>query len=300
LVIIGEVYKFSTIDLKKLKKYTLFSISLNGMSVTEALGTIKGFINKSSDRIIVINTKESLDTQLKNYFYSLKKQKFEIVSIEDFLEKYLQKVHLSQKVTKNIKALSRWQYIQKRAVDYLVSIPLALFSTPVLLYSIYKIKKESPEAGAFFTQTRVGIDEKPFECIKLRSMRTDIEYFNHYTQDNDPRIFKYGAFIRKTRIDELPQLLNILKGDMHIIGPRAEWIYLVKQYEEKIPNYHLRHLVKPGITGWAQVNYPYGRNLDDTRQKLMYDLYYIKHWSLLLEFKIIFKTALVVFGKKGV
>ena len=106
--------------------------------------------------------------------------------------------------------------------------------------------------------------------------------------------------MRKSRVDELPQLLNVVKGDMHLIGPRAEWIDLVKDYEKQLPNYHKRHKVAPGITGWAQVNYPYGRNLEDTRQKLMCDLYYIKHWNLWLEIKVVLKTIAVVLGKKGI
>jgi len=134
-----------------------------------------------------------------------------------------------------------------------------------------------------FKQKRVGKDEKEFYCYKFRSMKTDIDYFNHYTQKNDPRIFKWGDFMRKSRIDELPQLINVFKGEMHLIGPRAEWSELVNNYEKEIPDYHLRHIVAPGITGWAQVNYPYGANLEDTKQKLMYDLYYIKNWSLWLE-----------------
>jgi len=130
-------------------------------------------------------------------------------------------------------------------------------------------------------------------------MRTDIDFFDHYTQENDPRIFKWGEIMRKTRIDELPQLWNVIKGDLHIIGPRAEWDELVKNYEKEWSFYHLRHLNAPGITGWAQVNYPYGKNLEDTYQKLMYDLYYIKNWSLWLEIKTIFKTVMVMVGRKG-
>lgn len=301
MVILGEAYEFTNFDIKKLRNYSINHIEYNkNYSYLKIIQNIKKVIDDNNDKIIVINTLDKLDPQLEQYLNVLKKEDFKILPINEFLEQYLQKVLLSLNITKNIQPLNRWQYFQKRVIDYLVTIPLAILTSPIILYSIYKIKKESPEAGAFFTQARVGKGEKPFECIKLRSMRTDVEYFNHYTQDNDPRIFKYGAFIRKTRIDELPQIFNILKGDMHIIGPRAEWIDLVKQYEEKLPNYHRRHLVKPGITGLAQVNYPYGRDLEDTRQKLMYDLYYIKHWSLLLELKITFKTVLVVLGKKGI
>jgi lipopolysaccharide/colanic/teichoic acid biosynthesis glycosyltransferase len=131
-------------------------------------------------------------------------------------------------------------------------------------------------------------------------MHEKTDYFNYYTQENDPRIFPYGDTMRKSRIDELPQILNIIKGEMHLIGPRAEWNELVEDYEQQIPFYKERHLVAPGITGWAQVNYPYGSNIEDTRQKLMYDLYYIKHWSIWLDLKIVWKTVMVVAGKKGI
>jgi lipopolysaccharide/colanic/teichoic acid biosynthesis glycosyltransferase len=105
--------------------------------------------------------------------------------------------------------------------------------------------------------------------------------------------------MRKSRLDEIPQVWNIIKGEMHLIGPRTEWDILVAQYESQIPYYNERHLVRPGITGWAQVMYPYGANVEDARQKLMYDLYYIKHWSLMLELKIVWMTIMTVLGRKG-
>ena len=138
-----------------------------------------------------------------------------------------------------------------------------------------------------------------FGCCKFRTMHENSE-FAKYTKKDDNRVFPFGKFMRKTRIDELPQYINVLKGDMHLIGPRAEWSILVSEYEKEIPYYNERHLVRPGITGWAQVNYPYGENLYDTKQKLMYDLYYIKHWSLWLEIKVVFKTIWIVLGRKGV
>ena len=162
-----------------------------------------------------------------------------------------------------------------------------------------KINEES-EGSIYFKQNRVGFNGEEFECIKFRSMHENCDFFNHYTQENDPRIFPWGEYMRKRRYDELPQMLNILRGEMHLIGPRTEWNELVKKYEKEIPYYHLRHIVAPGITGWAQVMYPYGTNVEDAKQKLMYDLYYIKHWNILLELKIVWMTAMVVFNKKGI
>lgn len=189
-------------------------------------------------------------------------------------------------------------FLQKRIIDLSISGFLLIISSPIIAYTIYRIKKESP-GPIFFTQPRVGLHGKKFTCYKFRSMHTNAS-FNPYTEEKDPRIFKYGNIMRKMRIDELPQILNILKGDMHLIGPRAEWDILVEKYETIIPNYKQRHSVRPGITGLAQVSYPYGRNIYDAKQKLKYDLIYIKNWSLWLELKVAVKTAGVVFGKKGV
>ena len=119
-----------------------------------------------------------------------------------------------------------------------------------------------------------------------------------YTRENDARITRTGRWLRKLRLDELPQLWNVLKGDMSLIGPRAEWEKCVERYEKKIPFYHFRHLVKPGITGWAQVNYPYGESEEDALNKLQYDLYYIRHYSLKLDAMIVLKTVhTMLFGK---
>jgi len=189
------------------------------------------------------------------------------------------------------------QFVQKRMVDLIIGSSLLLVALPVILYSIYRIKKESP-GSILFKQSRIGLNGKAFMCYKFRSMHTNSK-FNPYTQENDSRIFPFGNTMRKMRVDELPQLLNILKGEMHLLGPRAEWDILVKDYEKIIPNYHSRHLVAPGITGLAQVCYPYGRNVEDAKKKLQYDIDYIQNWSLLKELNVVFKTIKVVLGKEG-
>jgi lipopolysaccharide/colanic/teichoic acid biosynthesis glycosyltransferase len=123
--------------------------------------------------------------------------------------------------------------------------------------------------------------------------------YESYTTKDDYRIYPFAKFLRELRIDEFPQLINILIGDMHLVGPRAEWVKLSDVYYQKIANYDLRHIVRPGITGWAQILYPYGRNEGDAQQKLMYDLYYIKNWSIWLEIEICFKTFFVMLDKRG-
>jgi exopolysaccharide biosynthesis polyprenyl glycosylphosphotransferase len=149
----------------------------------------------------------------------------------------------------------------------------------------------------FFRQSRVGKNRALFELYKFRTMSVQHDG-PLYTGTNDRRITPIGRILRATRLDELPQLWNVLIGDMSLIGPRAEWIKLVDEYEKEIPCYHFRHLVKPGITGWAQVNYPYGANLNDTLRKLEYDLYYIRYFSFVLDASIVLKTIhIMLFGK---
>jgi lipopolysaccharide/colanic/teichoic acid biosynthesis glycosyltransferase len=152
---------------------------------------------------------------------------------------------------------------------------------------------------AIFRQARVGREGDPFTAYKFRTMhnRADAEE-DIYTRADDPRITRVGRVLRKLRLDELPQLWNVFRGEMSLIGPRAEWTKCAELYEKKIPFYHFRHLVKPGITGWAQVNYPYGESEEDAIEKLKYDLYYIRHYSLKLDAMIVLKTVhTMLFGK---
>ncbi len=185
----------------------------------------------------------------------------------------------------------------KRASDVVLAIMGLILFGPFILLSVIAIWLEDRGQG-FFTQRRIGLNKVPFRIFKLRTMRTNQESSSRYTLPDDSRITKVGGFLRLTRLDELPQLWNVLKGEMSLIGPRAEWDELVERYGEEIPCYHFRHLVKPGITGWAQVNYPYGANMEDTIRKLEYDLYYIRHFSFLLDAAIVLKTIhIMLFGK---
>lgn len=184
----------------------------------------------------------------------------------------------------------------KRATDiFLALIGLAL-AVPFIALSALAIWIDD-RGPIFFRQTRVGHNHVPFPLIKLRTMRA-VAGGDLYTRKGDARITRVGKFLRASRLDELPQMWNVLVGDMSLIGPRAEWDRLVENYEREIPCYHFRHLVKPGITGWAQVNYPYGANREDTIRKLEYDLYYLRHFSFRLDCTIILKTIhIMLFGK---
>jgi len=300
VIIIGEKYKFIPLEIEKLQKNFHLHFIKNDKNI---INEIEKILQKEKKKIIVLNIKNPSNELIK-YLTELELKGVKYFTIEHFLEKHLHKLYIPRDNSKidyldEIKSFNKTQYFIKRIIDFSIAIPLGIITSPIMLYSAYRIKKESPDGPILFKQTRIGKNKKPFICYKFRSMRTDIDFFDHYTQENDPRIFKWGAFMRKTRIDELPQLWNVIKGDLHIIGPRAEWDELVKNYEKEWSFYHLRHLNAPGITGWAQVNYPYGKNLEDTYQKLMYDLYYIKNWSLWLEIKTVFKTVWVMIGRKG-
>jgi len=185
----------------------------------------------------------------------------------------------------------------KRLSDIVLSSLGILFTLPLIAAAALAIKIEDG-GPIFFRQNRIGRNRTPFPLFKLRTMHTT-EGGDLYTQKNDRRITRIGGFLRTSRIDEIPQLLNVFRGEMSLIGPRAEWDKLVADYESKIPCYHFRHLVKPGITGWAQINYPYGANLEDTLRKLEYDLYYIRHFSFVLDASIVLKTVHVMLFGKG-
>lgn len=307
MIILGEKYKFHKLEKSKLgiSKSDIHYIKDGLKDPDITIENIKNHLNLLKHNTIVINIHSKIHPGVITYLTNLQFEKnISFCTIEHFLETRLQKCYIPEQndnldFLNNIKPYSSWQYFQKRCIDYFGLFWLLFFSWPVMIIAAIKIKQQSP-GKTLFRQSRVGKNNKLFECIKFRSMHENTEYFNHYTQENDPRIFPWGDFMRKMRIDELPQMLNILKGEMHLIGPRTEWNELVKDYEKTIPYYNERHLVAPGITGWAQVNYPYGANLEDTRQKLMYDLYYIKYWNIWLELKTVWKTAMTVIGRNGV
>ena len=188
----------------------------------------------------------------------------------------------------------------KRVFDIVCSSVLILLASPIMLVTAIAIKLES--AGpVFYRQERVGYNSKGFMVTKFRSMRTDAEQDGkpRWATANDNRVTRVGNFIRLVRIDELPQLFNVLSGDMSLVGPRPERPFFVEQLTTEIPYYAVRHSIKPGVTGWAQVRYQYGSTIEDSQEKLQYDLYYVKNHSLFLDFVILFETVGVVLTGKG-
>jgi len=191
--------------------------------------------------------------------------------------------------------------VVKRLFDLVVALLLIAITLPVLALAMLAVALDSG-LPIFYTQERVGAGGRRFHIIKLRTMRTDAEADGtpRWANRNDHRITRVGAFLRRTRIDELPQLWNVLRGDMSFVGPRPERPYFVAQLIEQIPFYDVRHSLKPGVTGWAQVRYTYGATVEDGLEKLQYDLYYVKNHSLFLDLVILLETAQVVILGKGV
>ena len=187
----------------------------------------------------------------------------------------------------------------KRVFDIVASLLLLLLTAPVILVFAILVKLDS-SGPAFFRQDRVGLYGQKFQLIKLRSMRTDAEKDGaKWASENDPRITRLGRFIRKVRIDELPQTWTVLKGQMSFVGPRPEVPQFVDDLDDKLKYYAERHMVKPGITGWAQINYPYGASIEDSRHKLEYDLYYAKNYTPFLDLLILLQTLRVVLWPEG-
>jgi sugar transferase (PEP-CTERM system associated) len=193
----------------------------------------------------------------------------------------------------------RLSTLAKRVFDIGASGLLLIIALPLIILGAIAVKLDS-KGPAFFRQRRVGLYGSEFELLKLRSMRTDAEAGGAvWAQKNDPRVTRIGRFIRLTRIDELPQVWSVLRGDMSFVGPRPERPEFVTDLEEKLTYYAERHMVKPGITGWAQINYPYGASLQDARAKLEYDLYYAKNYTPFLDVLILLQTLRVVLWPDG-
>ncbi|MCX5908664.1 MAG: TIGR03013 family PEP-CTERM/XrtA system glycosyltransferase [Deltaproteobacteria bacterium] len=187
----------------------------------------------------------------------------------------------------------------KRSVDRLSSVLGLAISSPALLLIALAIKWDSP-GPVLYRQERVGEDGKGFELLKFRSMRVDAEANGPvWAMREDTRVTRVGRIIRKLRLDEIPQMLNVLRGEMSFVGPRPERPFFVERLKREIPFYTHRHSVVPGITGWAQIYYPYGASKEDAQEKLKYDLYYIKHASLLMDLTIILETFKIILLGRG-
>lgn len=261
---------------------------------------------KKRATMIVLLPDAPLDDDIAHELLEAKLHGAMVVDIRSFYEHVVQRLPLSQindewlLQTEGFSLNTRGSLRRlKRALDVIISLTLLVVTSPIMLLTALIVRLESP-GPVIYRQDRVGLHEKEFIVYKFRSMRADAEKNGAvWASSNDNRVTRFGKFIRKVRIDELPQLWNVLKGDMSFIGPRPERMAFVRELKKTIPYYGLRHTVKPGLTGWAQVCYPYGASVEDARRKLEYDLYYIKNMSILLDVHIIFKTIGVVLFPKG-
>lgn len=262
-------------------------------------------LGKRYSGIILAANASSLSTELLERLVHAQFQETRVYTLESFYETEWRYLPLGiidpfwpLQSGFQLARISPYHYL-KRLFDIVASATALLICAPifVLVALLVRIQDGSP---VFFRQERVGRDGRRFILFKFRTMRhSDEADEDIYTRKDDRRVTSVGRWLRKLRLDELPQLWNALKGDISLIGPRPEWSKCAERYEQTIPFYHFRHLVKPGITGWAQVNYPYGESDEDAVEKLKYDLYYIRHYSLKLDAMIVLKTLYTMLFGKG-
>jgi exopolysaccharide biosynthesis polyprenyl glycosylphosphotransferase len=272
------------------------------------LGTIEDLerIIKENNIDKIIITIDELDEYELDTLINFKVNGIDMITYKEFNEQIEQKIDITYIDKKWLLESMGFEILHnttqqkiKRLSDIIFSVILLIVTFPIILITGIIIKMSS-KGPVFFRQKRLGLKNMEFEIIKFRSMKIhDQNEFSKYADENDPRVTRFGKFIRKTRIDELPQLICILKGDMSFVGPRPEWNELCYGYMKNIPYYNLRHLIKPGVTGWAQVMYPYGISTEDAYRKLEYDLYYMKHQDVMMDLKIVFRTVKIVIFAKG-
>lgn len=314
IAIIGsgeDEIKLKQLIIKNNAYYYVGFIDNNNINSIGNIENIKEIIKKFNiSELVYIEKKEN--ENLKQYMMDIKLSGVKIVESIYFIEQSEGKIDID-KINKDwVLKSSGFDILSntfekriKRSFDIILALIFFLVGFPFMIFTYLLVKFDNPKNflrnPAFFKQERIGFKGENFKIIKFRSMKLhDPKEHSKYAKKNDNRITWVGRFIRKTRLDELPQLINVLKGDMSFIGPRPEWDVLGRDYEKKINLYKLRYAVKPGLTGWAQVMYPYGENIEDAKRKLEYDIYYIKHQNFVLDIIILFKTIRVVIFGKGV
>ncbi len=268
-----------------------------------------GSLRELTDRFSIDEIVVAIDERRKglpvNEILECKMNGVSVLEVGTFLERQLGKIRLDEIQPSNIIFSDGFteavlKKTEKRLLDILLASLLLALALPLMCVTAIAILAESG-GPIFYRQSRVGLLGKIFEVYKFRSMRVDAEGDGQavWAQKNDSRITRTGRFLRRTRIDELPQLLNVLRGEMSFVGPRPERPEFVKDLEATIPYFALRHYIKPGITGWAQVSYPYGASVNDALEKLQYDLYYLKNYSVFLDINVLIQTVQVVLWGKG-
>jgi len=266
--------------------------------------SLENIINDYNIDDIIVTTEPIRNSQLNKTLVNCKMRGINIWDVPSFYEHFIDKLPVQYikehwfLFTDGFEKLGSNIYRRlKRAIDLVVSSIILLVTFPIGVIVALAIKLNS-KGPVFYIQERVGENQKSFNLFKFRTMVSDAEKGNPvWAEENDPRNTSIGKILRKTRLDEWPQLINVIKGEMSLVGPRPEREFFVRKLIEKIPFYSLRFSVKPGLTGWAQINYRYGASEQDALEKLQYELYYIKNMSLSLDFRILLKTIrIVLFG----
>ena len=307
VVFVGENdYTEDLLESVKKDGQYVFVTSLNNTDM-KALGKeiLELYNTKKFDVLVDFTDKLLRDPKITEKLLQYKLEGLQYYNYLEFYETYENKLpisHLSPKWFLENTGFeiyhNNFNLKAKRLLDLLFALLIGIFAAPVIVLDAIIVKLES-KGPIFFIQERIGEGNKKFNIVKFRSMTTDAEKDGpQWASKNDNRVTKFGKIMRATRIDELPQLWNVLRGEMSFVGPRPEREYFIQQLEKEIPYYNLRHTVKPGLTGWAQVMYPYGASVEDAYRKLQYDLYYIKHHSIPFDVKVLLKTVtIVIFGK---
>ena len=254
---------------------------------------------------IVIDDEEIFKKKNIQFLFKIHKKGIKVMNISNWCERYLNRypselIKLSEIIEGKFSHDSfSFKAKIKRIIESILSLIIIILASPIILLAGLFIKIEDG-GPIFYSQIRNGFEGKQFRIIKLRTMIINAEkYGEQWAEKSDSRITKTGHYLRKLRIDELPQLLLVLSGEMSLIGPRPERPKIDNLLRKHIQNYDLRYSIKPGISGWAQVNYPYGASIEDSKLKLSYDIYYIKNFSILLDLMILFKTIKIIMNGKG-
>lgn len=274
-----------------------------GIEKLQSVDALADIVSRTGTELLIMGDRSMNSPELTRALFGLLDRRLKFMNIADFYELVIRRVPIGiideSWFLENIDLKAKRPYeIFKRIADIVLSLAIILLTWPLWGVVALAIRLTSP-GPAFFVQTRLGRFDQPFHMVKFRTMRTNGNTHSP-TRYNDPRVTRVGAFLRSTRIDELPQLLNILRGEMSFIGPRPERPELAVELERAIPFYRQRHLVKPGVTGWDQVGGEYhSPSVEDTYKKLQYDLYYLKNMSLFLDVSIMFKTILTILRREG-
>lgn len=278
---------------------------IKDIHTTNDVKNLDKIIEQLKVSVIVLASDPHQSQELRAILFRCLPLKVNFISLPNFYESLVGKIPLEainqmwflENLSEGKKA---WYDFSKRLCDILLALVILLITAPFWPLIALIIKLESP-GNVFYKQIRAGKHEKPFLLIKFRTMRADAEKDGPvWAKSADPRVTGLGRFLRKTRLDEIPQVLNILNNTMSFIGPRPERPEFIKQLKENIPFYSERSLIKPGLTGWAQVNFPYGASVQDALEKLQYDLYYLKNRSLYLDLTITLKTIRTIISRAGI